>query len=126
MDAMEFTFQDLVDALIEKILPRIEQEVPDYGAFNPVLELFDNLDEDMQHVVGKYGLKVYKMPPDIVADPAKRYVEAVAYEPGGNYKATLVVGSGNKADIIALLKSEGFPERLNCAYGELLEMLEDL
>ncbi|MBP3471777.1 MAG: hypothetical protein J6K41_06065 [Paraprevotella sp.] len=125
MDAMEITFQDLVDALIEKILPRIEQEVPDYGAFYPVLELFDNLDEGTQHVVGKYGLKVYKMPPDIVADPAKRYVEAVAYEPGGNYKATLIVGSGNKTDIIALLLSEDFPEKLNRAFGKLLDMLKD-
>ncbi len=120
------TFQDEVDALIARMLERVEKEVPEFGDFCPVLEFFGNMDEEMQHIVGKYGLKLYKMPKDIVADPKQRYLEAAAYEPGGCYKADMVVGSGTKEEIIALLKSADFPIELNKTYGELLDLWIDL
>ncbi len=47
------------------------------------------------------------MPSAIEPDPKKRYLEAAAYTPCGNYKADVIVGSGHKEEILAFLKSEG-------------------
>jgi hypothetical protein len=64
------------------------------------------------------------MPKDVVEDPKKRYIQAAAYMPAGDYKATLVVGSGDKKEILEKLNSPDFPEKLNDAYAQLLELLE--
>ncbi len=120
------TFQDQVDALIARMLERTEREVPEHGDFCPVLEFFGNMDKETQDVVGKYGLKLYKMPKDVVADPKMRYLEAAAYAPGGGYKADLVVGSGTKEEIIALLKSADFPIELNKTFGKLLDIWQNM
>ena len=127
MQDEDISFQEQVDDLVERVTEKVEDNriVPEYGDFSPVLEFIPNLDEENK-TVGKYGLKIYKMPKDVVPDPKKRYIEASAYVPEGDYKATLVVGSGDKDEIIKQLKAPEFPEKLNRAYGELLEMLEDL
>lgn len=127
MGNKDISFQDQVDEMVAKITERAEdnRELPEYGDFSPVVEYMDNLDED-NDTVGKYGLKIYKMPKDVVEDPKQRYIEAAAYVPVGDYKATLVVGSGHKDEILKQLKSPDFPEKLNRAYGELVEMLEDV
>jgi hypothetical protein len=72
-----------VNKIIELMIQQIVDHVPEYGDFAPVLEFFVNPDSRTQEFVGKYGLKVYKMPKDIVADPKMRYVEAAAYIPSG-------------------------------------------
>ena len=106
-------------------MKRIEEEMPDKGSFSDIFELFCNPDADTSDVVGKYGLHVYKMPSDIVADPAMRYVQACAYIPSAEYKATLMAGSGTKVEILALMKEPSFAEKLNYTFGELLDMLQD-
>ncbi len=117
-------FQDRVNDLIKRLLKRMEKEVPEYGDFAPLLEFFDNEDERLQKIVGKFGLKLYKMPGDVEPDPKKRYLEAAAYTPCGSYKADVIVGSGHKEEIIALLKSEGFPIKLKMAYERLVYIVE--
>jgi hypothetical protein len=65
------------------------------------------------------------MPADVVADPRKRYVQACAYIPSGEYKATLMAGSGTKAEILALMREQAYANKLNNTFGQLLDMLED-
>lgn len=119
------SFQDCVDELVRRTMDRIEEEMPDEGGFPDIFELFKNPDEETSNVVGKYGLHVFKMRSDIVPDPAKRYVQACAYIPSGEYKATLMAGSGTKAEILSLMKEPAYANKLNYTFGELLDMLQD-
>ena len=97
-----------IDKLIEKVLSRVEQEVPSSGYFAPVYDEFCNNDESTKHIAGRFRLKVYKMPADIVPDPEKRYIEASVFDSVGCYKTEMLVGSGNKEAIIG--NSPSFPK----------------
>ena len=119
------SFQDYVDELVRRTMKRIEEEVPDEGAFSDIFELFCNPDDKTSDVVGKYGLHVFKIQSDIVPDPKKRFVQACAYIPSGAYKATLMAGSGTKAEILAFMKEQSYANKLNYTFGELLDMLQD-
>ncbi|GEM_PF-1598049 len=125
-DDKELSFQDRVDEMIAKVFDRTEREVPEYGAFSDVAEYMPNLDPETKTLAGKYGLRIYKMPKSVVEDPKQRYIEAAAYRPAGDYKADVIVGSGHKDEILKILNSDEFPEKLNRTYGELLETLEDV
>ncbi|MCM1265718.1 MAG: hypothetical protein NC200_05920 [Candidatus Gastranaerophilales bacterium] len=126
-DMEDMTFQDQVDEIVQRVAEKVEDNriVPEYGEFSPVNEFMPNYDESTSGVVGKYGLKVYKMPKDVVKDPKQRYIEAAAYMPAGDYKADMIVGSGYKDEILKQLRDPEFPEKLNKAYGELLDTLEN-
>lgn len=110
---------------MEKVLSRIEQEIPRSGYFAPVYENFYNNDEATKHIAGMFRLKVYKMPADKVPDPERRYIEASVFDSCGCYKAEMLVGSGNKEEIIAVMKTEKFRLRLYNTYIRLLDMLRD-
>ena len=112
-----------IDKLIEKVLSRVEQEVPSSGYFAPVYENFRNNDEATKHIAGLFRLNVYKMPADIVPDPERRYIEASVFDSGGCYKTEMLVGSGNKDGIVAIMKSEKFRLKLYDTYIKLLDML---
>lgn len=114
---------DEIDKLIEKVLSRVEQEVPSSGYFAPVYDEFCNNDESTKHIAGRFRLKVYKMPADIVPDPEKRYIEASVFDSVGCYKTEMLVGSGNKEEIIAIMKTEKFRMKLYDTYIRLLDML---
>lgn len=117
---------DEIDELVEKVLSRIEYEIPWSGDFAPVYESFQNKDEATKRVAGLFRLRVYKMPADVVPDPEKRYIEAAVYHVSGSYKATGIVGSGNKDEIISIMKSDSFREKLYDAYVILLDVFNDL
>lgn len=112
-----------IDKLIEKVLSRVEQEDPSSGYFAPVYDEFCNNDESTKHIAGRFRLKVYKMPADIVPDPEKRYIEASVFDSVGCYKTEMLVGSGNKDAIIAIMKTEKFRMKLYDTYIRLLDML---
>ena len=114
---------DAIDKLVEKVMSRIEQEIPRSGYFAPVYENFYNNDEATKHIAGMFRLKVYKMPADIVPDPEKRYIEASVFDSGGCYKAEMLVGSGKKEEIMAIMKAEKFRMKLYDTYIKLLDML---
>ena len=120
------SFQDYVNELVRRTMKRIEEDMPDEGAFSDIFELFCNPDDGTSDVVGKYGLHVFKMQSDIVPDPTKRYVQACAYIPSAAYKATLIVGSGTKAEILELMKEPSFADKLSCTFDELTDMLRDV
>lgn len=114
---------DEIDKIIEKILSRVEQEIPSSGYFAPVYDEFRNNDENTKHIAGRFRLKVYKMPADIVPDPERRYIEASVFDSGGCYKTEMLVGSGNKEEIIAIMKTEKFRLKLYNTYIRLLDIL---
>ena len=116
---------DDIDKLAERVLSRIEHEIPQFGYFAPVYENFYNNDEATKHIAGLFRLRIYKMPADIVPDPEKRYIEASVFDNGGCYKAEMLVGSGNKEEIIAIMKIEKFRLKLYDTYIRLLDMLRD-
>ena len=117
------SYIDEIDKLIEKVLSRVEKEVPSSGYFAPVYDEFCNNDESTKHIAGRFRLKVYKMPADIVPDPEKRYIEASVFDNVGCYKTEMLVGSGNKETIIAIMKTEKFRMKLYDTYIRLLDML---
>ena len=117
------SYIDEIDKLIEKVLSRVEQEVPSSGYFAPVYDEFCNNDESTKHIAGRFRLKVYKMPADIVPDPEKRYIEASVFDSVGCYKTEMLVGSGNKEEIIVIMKTEKFRMKLYDTYIRLLDML---
>lgn len=120
------TFQEKVDYLIALIISHMHADIPACGDFIPVIEFFNNPDSSTCNIVGKYGLRVYKMPEEIVADPAIRYVEASAYDPTGTYKATVVVAHGTNKEIIAQMSAPEFRINLNKDFGLLLDQMTDL
>ena len=58
-------FKEQVEQMLEKLIVRAEREVPEYGDFAPVTELFQNLDPGSQDIVGKFGLTILKLPKDV-------------------------------------------------------------
>ena len=114
-----------IDKLVERVLSRVEHEMPQSGYFAPVYENFRNNDEATKHIAGLFRLSVYKMPTAIVPDPEKRYIEASVFDSGGCYKTEMLVGSGNKESIVALMKTEKFRMKLYDTYIRLLDMLRD-
>ena len=112
-----------IDKLVERVLSRVEHEMPQSGYFAPVYENFYNNDEATKHIAGMFRLKVYKMPADIVPDPEKRYIEASVFDSVGCYKTEMLVGSGNKEEIMAIMKAEQFRMKLYDTYIKLLDML---
>ena len=114
-----------IDKLAEKVLSRTENEVSLSGYFAPVYDNFRNNDEATKHIAGLFRLSVYKMPAAIVPDPEKRYIEASVFDSGGCYKTEMLVGSGNKEGIIAIMKTEKFRMKLYDTYIRLRDMLRD-
>lgn len=112
-----------IDKLVERVLSRVQHEMPQSGYFAPVYENFRNNDEATKHIAGLFRLSVYKMPAETVPDPEKRYIEASVFDSGGCYKTEMLVGSGNKEGIAALMKTEKFRMKLYDAYIRLRDML---
>ena len=112
-----------IDKLVERVLSRVEHEMPQSGYFAPVYDNFRNNDEATKDIAGLFRLSVYKMPAAIVPDPEKRYIEASVFDSGGCYKTEMLVGSGNKESIVALMKTEKFRMKLYDTYIRLRDML---
>ena len=112
----------IVDML--KKLSDQESYVAEYGDFAPVTEFFDNPDPKTQEFVGRYGMKIFKMPKDADPDPKMRYIEAAAYIPSGKYKSDMIVGLGNKEEIFKLIRDSEFAKSLPEVYEKLEEQFE--
>jgi len=121
---MKQKMKEEIRKLLEVMVQQVKDHVPDYGDFAPVMEFFDNPDPLTTEFVGTYGLKVYKMPKDVVPDPRMRYIEAAAYIPSGRYKSDCNVASGTKDEILATMQTEEFAEKLRETYRELEELFE--
>lgn len=113
-----------VRKLIETLLLQVKEHVPDYGDFASVMEFMDNPDKLTQEFVGTYGLSVYKMPKDVVPDPRKRYIQAAAYEPTGRYKSDCNIASGTKEELIRIMQSEEFVDKVCEMFPELESLFE--
>ena len=120
------SFRDNVRQLILRVIGETEKRVPEYGDFMPVLELMVNPDKNTNDLVGKYGLRIYKLPKDIVPDPTKRYIRASAFDPTGTWDSNMVVGSGTKEDVLAIMRDEGFVEKLIGTFVDLADNLADM
>ena len=123
MSNAKFNYEQEIKTLVDKVANRAEREVPEYGYFAPVYEEFAN--KNPQQNIDKFRLKVFKMPKQDVPDETKRYIEAAVYVPGSDYKADMLIGAGNKAEILKLLKSDEFPTRLNNAYSKLVDFIQN-
>lgn len=123
-DTVYSTFDDYLKALTQRLVARVWDEVPEAGVFTDVFEFFTNPDEASRNAVERYGLRVFKMPEDIVPDATKRYIEAAAYFPGSEYKVTMVVCHGNKQELLEMMGQQDFIDRLNDSYAQLLDIAE--
>lgn len=118
-------FREQVERMLEKLIVRAEKEVPEYGDFAPVTELFPNLDYDSSDIVGMYGVTILKLPASIRPDPKRRYIEANAYEPTGSYKAKMFVAGGHKEMILSKIRDRKFIDDLCRIYAKLFDCLKD-
>ena len=118
-------FREQVEQTLEKLLMRTEREIPDYGDFIPVHEMFPNLDTKSQNIVGMYGLTILKLPQNVRPDPKRRYIEACAYEPTGAYKAKMLVFGGCNDEILSALSDRGLVDKLCDVYATLADSLKD-
>ena len=118
-------FKEQVEQTLVKLLMRAEREVPDYGDFIPVHEMFPNLDTKSQNIVGMYGLTILKLPQNVRSDPKRRYIEACAYEPTGAYKAKMLVFGGCNDEILSALRDRGLVDKLCDIYATLADCLRD-
>lgn len=118
------TFQEYVQDLLNRAIPRLKKEIPDSGRFPDVFEKFENPDEGSRHLVSYYGLRIFKMSDDIVADPCRRYVEAAVYLSDCSYKSNVIVCSGNKREILQKMQDPNFPSFLESSYADLLDLIE--
>lgn len=116
---------DYVKEQLSRLLTEWDEVIPQHGSFTPVFDIFANLDPGSQETVGAYGLKVYKMPDDIVADADMRYMEAAVYDPYRQYKIDMIVISGHSNDIKKALATANFSRKLYDDYAKLLDLWEE-
>jgi hypothetical protein len=116
------SFRERITNMALKLAERAEREVPEYGDFKPVIEEIPNVVS--KDPVDRYALSFYKMPKNVVPDPKTRYIDAIAYMSGGEYKMEVALESGNKDELIKTLKSPDFPEKLDYAYAQLLKAIK--
>lgn len=117
------SFQDYVDQMIQRLLERAETEVPEYGDFAPVREMFRNPSMKISEWVSSYGICILKLARDVEPNPKMRYVEACAYDGSGEYKASKFVASGTKSEVLEKLRDQAFLKELNYHYGDLYQSL---
>ena len=117
------SYTDSFYKMLKDLIKRAEREVPEYGDFAPVYENFKNLNPNLD--VDRYQLRIFKMPKSQVPDETKRYLEAEVFTKSGAYKADMLLGSGNKDEIMKQLKSEDFVDKLNEAYIQLVDLIQN-
>ena len=118
------SFEDYVLQLILRTLRRAEKEVPDDGDFPAVRETFTNTDVSTRSDASRYGLEIYKMSDDVQPDRTKRYVEAIAYEPSGQYRADMIVASGTIQTIRETMQSETFLSKVVSVLRKLTDSFD--
>ena len=118
------TFDEYLETQIRRLITAVENQVPESGPFIDVFDFFANPDKGSLDVVSRYGIRIFKMSDDIVPAPTKRYIEAAVYLSGSNYKATMIVCSGTKQDLLDSLNNPNFIDTLNNAYAKLLDLAE--
>lgn len=117
-------FMDYVKEQLGRLLSEWDEVVAEHGSFTPVFDIFANPDAGSQDEVGAYGLKVYKMPDNIVADADKCYLEAAVYDPRREYKIDMIVMSGCSKDLKETLSATDFAQKVYDAYAKLLDLWE--
>ena len=121
----EMTMEELIKDVMSRMHDSAQNYVPEYGEFSPVMEFFDNPEPRTQNVVGKYGLRVYKMSKDISPDPKERFLEATAYVPSGMYKSDMTLCAGTKDEILEYLKDPEVAQNLRKVYADLCDIFEN-
>jgi hypothetical protein len=118
------TFNDRVRRMVGALIPRIEAEVPETGDFGPVTECIDMTFVKDRRYCRKYAIKVYRMPPDVVPDPSRRYVDLEIYTPGSPYRIEEVLLSGTNREIIDSLSTQATIDRIEHNYARLLSLAD--
>lgn len=85
---------DIVFEQLERILTEWDEVVPECDDFEPVIDIMES-NIFANDTISAYGLKISPRPNDGNGEPGKCYIEALAYDLEGNYKASILVASGN-------------------------------
>lgn len=117
------TYVESLYEMRDKLISEVSSYIPEYGAFTPVYAEFKNLNKDLN--IDKFQIKVFKMPKQDEPDETKRFVEAAVYLPASDYKATLLLTSGNKEQILEQIQTEEFVKKLDKAYAELIDVIQN-
>lgn len=117
------TMEQQVKKIINDVLVRAEREVPPYGDFAPVYEEFKNTNPayDATH----FMLKIVKPPKSIEGHETIRNIELTAYKIPSPYKASVVVGTGTKDEVMKKLQSSEFFTEIEESFKNLSHDLNE-
>ena len=117
------TMEQHIKKIVNDVLSRAEREVPPYGEFAPVFEEFKNTNSalDATH----FMLKIVKPPKNIEGHETLRNIELTAYKVPTPYKASVIIKSGTKDDIIEKLKTPEFHKEIEESFKTLSHDLND-
>ena len=117
------TMEQHIKKIVNDVLVRAEREVPPYGDFAPVYEEFKNTNSayDATH----FMLKIVKPPKNIEGHETLRNIELTAYKIPSPYKASVIIKSGSKDDIMEQLKNPEILKEVEDSFKNLSQDLSD-
>lgn len=103
---LSYSLEDNLEILKENMLKRCELEVPEYGDFKKVVEVIKNTDSDT------YAGDISLICESSEKDPQKRYLSYNQMNPENRKGLNTMIASGNKEEILNILKDENLIEKL--------------
>ena len=115
---------ELVKKHFNQIKLRAEREVPEYGDFISVYERFSNPNKDLK--VSDFVIKIVKPPQNIANNEKIRNLEIVAYNLPSSYKASAIIATGTKDELLKKLDEDNICQEIEQALKSLAKDLEIL
>lgn len=113
---------ELVKKHFNQIKLRAEREVPDYGDFASVYERFANPDNNFK--ASDFIIKIVKPPKNITNNEKIRNLEIVAYNLPSTYKASAIIATGTKEELLKKFNDENICKEIEMGLKSLAKDLE--
>ena len=127
-----YTDNDAIFEQLSRIVIQWDEVVPKQDDFTTVYDIIDNNDIFSQNVISAYGLKISSKPTDETSEVGKCYIEALAYDASGCFKASMMVMFGSRDEVKESIQNTGFSYSMNGffykvfdAYTRLYEALRN-
>jgi len=116
--------KDLVNKYFMQLRLRAEREVPEYGDFANVYERFENPDRSL--CASDFVLRIVKPPKTVDGNEKIRNLELVAYRLPSPYKASTILATGTKEELLNKFKEDDICEKIEESLRLLSKDLEDV
>ena len=113
--------EEKIKKMIKDILAR-EREVYEYGDFAPVYEEFKNTDKEL--LATDFMIKIYHISDE--NSKTKRALELLAYKLPTPYRATQIIETGTKEDILNKLRDNNLCKEVDTIFRRLSKRFEEV